>query len=338
MSVPFGPFFDVLDVFMKLAYPTADLRQEIMNFNITKYFQSSFGHEVFWYMPNFLHCITDSQFIDAHDLVGYHTQLFEQYAISQLDSYYAEPRLLSLVSIIGSGTGWLPHGITTAWMRGDGIGNLFRINRRLRNIDQNGLGCLPREENTFGVVQDSYFNILASFLNDGSRANAYVLDGDKYAMAAIYVLRYTSDHSQRKHQLVANYSNRNTPTFKNSPSKLRRRASWMKVAFGRREKLQKKNQFHSLEGCLRFYFKLPEASKFNEDWLWRLQHNPNGRAFQFGLECLPKLLIKAGQSEELIDFIGRQSFGPISTGYPREIKVANKAIRRYVKRMEFSEV
>ncbi|KDR68256.1 hypothetical protein GALMADRAFT_1049183, partial [Galerina marginata CBS 339.88] len=45
---------DGLKTCMKLARPTAELRQELLNFNITRYFQASFSHNIFWCVPSIL--------------------------------------------------------------------------------------------------------------------------------------------------------------------------------------------------------------------------------------------------------------------------------------------
>ncbi|KDR68257.1 hypothetical protein GALMADRAFT_1049221 [Galerina marginata CBS 339.88] len=253
--------------------------------------------------------------------------MFEEYAIAQLKTYYSEPQLLSLIAIIGCHSAELD-----GWWRGHGIHRLFKIDQRVRYIDQNGLGCLPKESETYGLLDPrSYLNFLESFLNDSARAGVCVLDGQKYASAGLYVLHYTCLVFGKQHQLVKVATHRHLPAFKILPWKWHRRRLWTRVLFKRWEKRPKRDWW-SHPGP-----NLCKPSKLHS-WVQSLRENEYGVAFKFGLECLPPVLSRAGRSEELIAFSRRCSFGPLSVVFPTETKAARQAIARYLIRMRVDEV
>ncbi|KDR68993.1 hypothetical protein GALMADRAFT_256229 [Galerina marginata CBS 339.88] len=332
MDIPIGSIYEALETFLKSALPTVELRHEILNFNITHYFCSDFGHQVFWYLPEFLDSVKGSEFIDAPAMTANQIQLFERYAIKQLEVYYSDPRLLLAIAVVGSGVVCPPDAHDSRWMDGKGIHHLFSIDRELQNIDQNGLLCLPLESATLGITQSYYFDFLQSFLNDKTRSGVQALDGVKYGSAALYALRYICDHSPKYQQVVARYANRHTSAFKDTPRKWRHAKKWAKVVSQRISK--RYDLCRSFKARRNFYSNLPKVTKFHTDWVRSLCQDPLGSAAKFGLDCLPALLTRAGRLEELIQFASRRSFGPISSMFQQESKTARRAIADYLKRME----
>ncbi|KDR79921.1 hypothetical protein GALMADRAFT_1169741 [Galerina marginata CBS 339.88] len=308
--------------------PSAELRQEIIKCDITKFLVQD--NEVLDTIKEFLKYIKESRFDDARELHALHVRSFHQYVTKHLAVYHSDPRLLSLVATIADR---ISYGNIRTNIEIHEC--LFRFDDKLRIIDDCSLNLRNAISN---IRSNGYSDFCGESFVSKSRLGVWALDGKKYASAALYFLQYTCEHSLQ--QIPARFSRRQQLLHRIRPWKWRRGTVWKRDAFNRIEKMESRRRDRNDWGGFIYPYnkQVYKNQDFNREWLSKVRKVVAGKAFSVGLEYLARMLDRAGESEELINFAHRCTFGPMSMVYPDGTKAAQKAIKAYLKRMDSLDV
>ncbi|KDR67121.1 hypothetical protein GALMADRAFT_258526 [Galerina marginata CBS 339.88] len=162
-------------------------------------------------------------------------------------------------------------------------------------------------------LDSKYGQFMSEFLEDPSRSGVYMLNGQRYATAAMYFLKYISNHSE---QILPSYNATNMKYTR------QRNLPWLW-----RKLVQ---QAGSSEAA--------QTDKWppRKQRIFRITYpqHKSEHAFHLALKCVVHVLPESDISEELTALARRQKFGPLSRKDARRKKAVTREIARYLARVD----
>ena len=211
---------------------------------------------------------------------------------------YSDSSLTALVAIVS---------MKTVWSRLQYQRNyLFPLNRAQWALDK-----LSFSGNVH--MRPEYGRFISDFIEDPNRSGIYALNGYRYAMAAVYFLKYIQNHWE---QLIPS-------GWPNLHRKCTRQRStpwlWRRtVNNARSSEAAQIVQWYAPNGRKRLYWDLHKA-----EW-----------AFYLALKCLAHVLPRSESSKQLTVLVRRLKFGPQFWKDTRKKCAVRREIARYLARVE----
>ncbi|KDR74732.1 hypothetical protein GALMADRAFT_249627 [Galerina marginata CBS 339.88] len=277
------------------AAPTPELQEAIAEFSVASHL-AELGAPGF--IPYFFAVISKWNIDDAADLYDEQLRRFDHFAKGLLRTIYAEPRLTALASILQ-----LEVNKSSDL---DILFVLFSLRKSHRRLDK--LSFLY-----WVHISPDYRRFILEFLEDPRRSGIYTFTGKRYATAAVYFIKYISNHLEQI-----------TPTFSTLKRKYiqQRNTPWLW------HKIVQKTRSSEAAQIGRW-----QVLNKGLGWGSTIMLNSD-RAFGLALRCLAHVLPRSERSDELTTLARRHTFGPLSRKYPYRKRAMRREIARYLARVE----
>ncbi|KAF8888140.1 hypothetical protein CPB84DRAFT_1473269 [Gymnopilus junonius] len=168
-----------------------------------------------------------------------------------------------------------------------------------------------------GGSMHPYRKQLYNFLVNPLQSGPLVLDGKRYASAALHCLQSLCDDDGSsipftEYDLDQIVIRTNRPLF------------WRKVLLPRTRRLKsfQAKVLKRTKGSISS-IAFPYMQDLVDDFFY-------SRAYRWALQCVRRLLRRSTYSKELLDFASRRSFSIRSQDWPRQSRLARNAIDRYI--------
>ncbi|KAF8967259.1 hypothetical protein BDZ97DRAFT_2056959 [Flammula alnicola] len=301
------------------ALPTIDLRQDILEFSAFSIQKAMVERGVLLSQSifAFISSIKSLDFEDGEQLYARQVASFEQFILAALPKYYSNPKLTVLVAMkVVMNVG---HEQVQTLLQLDDVAqyiddiNLYLLHYNLDNAEENIL----------------FSSFLRNYIEDPAKAGEFVFDGHKFAISALWCLKYICRHDGA--MSPSRCSQHDLRIRRRAPWRWHQKRSKGGALNGRRLRRWKGYQFMIHPDRTFINTEMIRYPRVVEGEIWqrRLQQN----AYLPGLETIPALLDRSCNSHELAKFARQRTFSMLSFRYPRQTKLAKQAIERYLERV-----
>ncbi|KDR71162.1 hypothetical protein GALMADRAFT_808826 [Galerina marginata CBS 339.88] len=245
-------------------------------------------------------------------------QILDEYMMGYLGEYYADSSQTFLVALVGIGAEYVHYPCKrdidySHEMHGD-VEGLFSPCRLDKHLSLNGI--LSR---VASQLYRQYYQEVRAFIQDASRSGALALNGERFAIAALYCLKILCN--ERSPIPPRNQDFRKQEIRRNRPW------VWRKI-LGPNDKALRRCKTHlwtkwSVVMDSDFRAAHPKLFTGNYD-------HCQSRVFRWLLQCFRRLLARSAYSKELVDYASCHSFSSRCQDWPYKTKLTKDAITRYI--------
>ncbi|KDR74704.1 hypothetical protein GALMADRAFT_141052 [Galerina marginata CBS 339.88] len=270
---------------------TPELRESVAKLSLASYLAE---RQCLDLIPRFLTHIKSHWKIDGASIYIDQLQRFDHFARGILANMYTDSRLTALVAVAKLDIDIYRHY--------DAFNDLFSLRKSQDGRDKLSFSWEAR-------LSSDYRRFILKFLDDPSRAGLYLLTGERYATAAVYLLKY-----------ICNQSEQTIPSYSTVQRKLKKQVN---APWNWRNIVAKANSSEAAH-IVRWQRLTKQPMK-----ILRSVHI-SGRAFWLALRCLAYVLPRADSSEALTVLAHQHPFGPLTRNHRRSKKAVKREIARYL--------
>ncbi|KDR64845.1 hypothetical protein GALMADRAFT_149244 [Galerina marginata CBS 339.88] len=284
------------------AAPTLELQENLANLSFAAQLVEREAHSS---IPDFFAAISQWNIDGAVDLYNDQLERFDRFAMGILGGmYYADPCLTALVSIVKLEID--AHPSRNIYI----LFELFSFHNAPGTLDKLSLSY-------WAHYSSEYRRFILEFLENHRRCGIYAFTREHYATAAIYFIKYISNHHEQITPSLSTLKRKHIQQ-KNTPWR------WRKI-------VQKSNSSEAAQVVQWQLLKNPGMSIFH----WG-NHGLllSDRAFGLALRCLVHVLPQSASSEELTILASQHKFIPLSRRRPNRKRAVTREIARYLARAE----